>query len=146
MTSYPGSPEVCYLMSGLNGGRTVLTTSVGPTKTIGLISHIPNKSGSVTTRTEIATLDSDSLSLLSYGTFVPAVTLIYKEGDVGGKTGDGHGETTTGFEETTTAGEATTAESTANGDSAASGIQRNRVVSLFGITLGILAGAGMLIG
>ena len=144
-TSYPGSPELCYHRSGLNGGQTVVTTAVG-TKTIGLISHIPNESGVVTESTEISTLDPDELSVLSYGSYVLGVTLIYKEEDVEEKTGDRDGETTTGSEETNAASETTAAETTANGDSAASGIQRNGVLSLFGVTLGILAGAGMLIG
>nr|CEG05254.1 unnamed protein product [Fusarium clavum] len=142
VTSYPGSPEVCFLRSGYHGDQTVLAISVGPTKTVGLISNVPKTSGTVTTTTDIRTLHGDETFLYSYGSFVPAVTLIYKEEDIEGKGGDG--ETTTVSDETTAA-ETTSAETTAAGESAASGIQRNGIISLFGVTLGILACAGMLI-
>ncbi|KAJ4023003.1 hypothetical protein NW752_003460 [Fusarium irregulare] len=144
--SYPGSPEVCYVESGYDGDQTTVTVSVGPTKTVGLISNIPNESATVTTRTKIATARSDELTLFSYGSYVPAVTLIYKEEDVEGKSGNGDGETTTGSDETTATGETTAAETTASDESAAAGIQRGGVVSLFGVTLGLLAGAGVLVG
>lgn len=144
--SYPGSPEVCYVESGYDGDQTTVTVSLGPTKTVGLISNIPNESATVTTRTKIATARSDELTLFSYGSYVPAVTLIYKEEDVEGKSGNGDGETTTGSDETTATGETTAAETTASGESAAAGIQRGGVVSLFGVTLGLLAGAGVLVG
>lgn len=144
LESHTASPEYCYLIPEYRDDQTVITSVEGFTKTVPLISNLPRTSLSGSTRTELYTVEASWAPELAYGTYVPAVTLVYKEEDVEAKSGDSDGETTA-TDDSTAAGETTAAETTASGESAAAGIQRSGVVSLFGVTLGLLAGAGMLV-
>ena len=145
LESYSASPEYCYLIPEYDGDQIRVTSVEGITKTVPLVSFLPVSDLTGSTRTSVGTIEASWVPELAYGTFVPAVTLIYKEEDVEAKGDDGDGETTA-TDDSTATGETSAAETTASGESAAAGIQRGGVVSLFGVTLGLLAGAGMLVG
>ena len=145
LESYSASPEYCYLIPEYDGDQIRVTSVEGITKTVPLVSFLPVSDLTGSTRTSVGTIEASWVPELAYGTFVPAVTLIYKEEDVEAKGDDGDGETTA-TDDSTATGETSAAETTASGESAATGIQRSGVVSLFGVTLGLLAGAGMLVG
>ncbi|KAL6918971.1 hypothetical protein FSHL1_002952 [Fusarium sambucinum] len=121
-------PELCRVVVINDDDFVATITSLdGVTLTNGdaLRSVGPATGSLVTTRATIAHWSDDDIKDIARATWVPAVTLIHVETATGsaGKGGSDDGK---------------------DGENAAASVGRGGIVSVLGVTLGLLAGAGML--
>lgn len=121
---------------------TQIGTLDGTTLTQDLLSIVSGTGTVETVLTGAFLTESRPTNDLVIATFVPAVPLVYKQSDLdkAEKNDTGKGE-----EDDEKDGDSGGSEQTSD-ENSASNVSRQGVVSVFGIAMGVLAGAGMLLG
>lgn len=126
-------PKYCMVYATNGDNQFTVTDLDGVTYTNGVLSLAPLTTGLSTTTRVVAPWGDEALEGLAYATWVPAVTLIYKKEDVDGKA-----------EESGKRDDAKGSEDKEDDESVAPSIRRGGVVSVLGVAMGILVGAGMM--